>query len=112
MIEPHQPPSLHVFFARHLPDRWLVVSYLLLAAVPFVGATRAWAHEDDPVLTRIAEVRELSPKKLVRNPPVRLRGMVTYHDPAWSLLFIQDESAGIFVLRGERDTPPRRRFSG
>jgi PAS domain S-box-containing protein len=31
--------------------------------------------------------------------------MVTYHDPAWSLLFIQDESAGIFVLRGERDTP-------
>ncbi len=34
--------------------------------------------------------------------PVTLRGVVTFHDPAWQLLFVQDDTAGIFVdLHGQ-----------
>ncbi|HTU99397.1 MAG TPA: response regulator [Luteitalea sp.] len=34
--------------------------------------------------------------------PVRLRGLVTYFDPQWRLLFVQDRTAGIYVdMHGE-----------
>src|SRR5205814_7351839 len=32
--------------------------------------------------------------------PVRVRGVVTYYDPEWNTLFVQDESAGIYVNVG------------
>ena len=38
-----------------------------------------------------------------RAHPVRLRGVVTYYERDWELLFVQDATAGIFVWpRGER----------
>ena len=51
------------------------------------------------MLTRISEIRVGDPATLGR--PVRVEGVVTYADPAWSLLFVQDADQGIFVqMRG------------
>jgi signal transduction histidine kinase/ActR/RegA family two-component response regulator len=45
-----------------------------------------------------AAVQALPAKEAAVGHPVRLRGRVTSYDPAWSVLFVQDETAGIFVL--------------
>jgi signal transduction histidine kinase/CheY-like chemotaxis protein len=48
-------------------------------------------------LTSVAAVRGLSPGHAVRGLPVRVRGRITYLDRLWTVLFVQDASAGIFV---------------
>jgi PAS domain S-box-containing protein len=51
------------------------------------------------VLTPISEIRIGDPSTLGR--PVRVEGVVTYIDPLWKLLFVQDAEEGIFVqMRG------------
>jgi signal transduction histidine kinase/DNA-binding response OmpR family regulator len=55
----------------------------------------------DDVLTDAATVRQQRFDTSLRHR-VRLRATVTYHDPEWRLLFVQDATDGIFVnLRGE-----------
>jgi signal transduction histidine kinase len=47
-------------------------------------------------LTTAAQVLRLAPEQAQASPPVRIRGVVTYYEPG-QLLFVQDETAGIFV---------------
>ena len=64
-----------------------------------VGASKV---ERLPVLTSVAAVRNLSAKEALRAYPIRVRGIVTFFDPAWVLLFVQDRSTGIYVdLQGQ-----------
>jgi PAS domain S-box-containing protein len=50
-----------------------------------------------PVLTRIEEVRRLTPDQAKLGYPIRLRAVVTYYGgPGWEF-FIQDSSGGIYV---------------
>lgn len=57
----------------------------------------AAAPRSMPVLTHVADVHRLSQGEAVRGYPVRLRAVVTYFDPDWQLLFVQDDSGGVFV---------------
>jgi PAS domain S-box-containing protein len=57
-----------------------------------------------PALNSVAAVRALSADEAAKGHPVRLSGVVTYYDPDRYLLFVQDETGGIFV------NPGRRRF--
>ena len=50
-----------------------------------------------PVLTRVDAIRRMSRAEAGRYYPVRVTGVATYVDPAWSMLFLQDGSTGIFV---------------
>ena len=50
-----------------------------------------------PLLTSARQVRELSPAEAGRGYPVRLRGVLTFHEPNWYLSFIQDESGGVYI---------------
>jgi signal transduction histidine kinase/CheY-like chemotaxis protein/HPt (histidine-containing phosphotransfer) domain-containing protein len=50
-----------------------------------------------PLLQTVREVRALSPKDAAIGFPVRLRAIVTYYDPKWDNLFVQDASNGICV---------------
>lgn len=76
-----------------------------LATLPLPAAA------DAPPITRFADARSLPAAELARNPPVRLRGVVTRATP--SSLFVQDDTAGMYVniaraiLRGvmDRDWP-------
>ncbi len=50
-----------------------------------------------PVLTQVDQIKRLSALEAGRNYPVRIRGVVTYYDPEWSMLFLQDTTAGVYV---------------
>jgi diguanylate cyclase (GGDEF)-like protein len=49
------------------------------------------------VLRTVKSVRELTPAVAARGLPMRVRGVITYVDPLWRQLFLQDESGGIYV---------------
>jgi len=54
-----------------------------------------------PLLTTAAAVHGLLPADAGLGHPVRLRGTVTFYDPTWRTLFVQDRTTGIYVdLRG------------
>lgn len=63
---------------------------LWLALVAAAGA-------QDRVLTTARAVRELSQEDAAKHLPVRLRGFVTYAEPARAATFIADETGGIYV---------------
>lgn len=48
-------------------------------------------------LITVAAVRALPPARAAQALPVRLHGVVTYDDPVWQQLFIEDGSGGIYV---------------
>jgi signal transduction histidine kinase/CheY-like chemotaxis protein len=57
------------------------------------------------MITEAAAVRRLSSFDTSLRHRVRLRGVVTYHDPVWRLLFVQDDTAGVFVFADEELAP-------
>jgi signal transduction histidine kinase len=60
----------------------------------------------EPAITKIQAIRQLDAAEAEREHPVRIRGVVTYFEPAWFLSFIQDESAGIYVSCGDARLAP------
>jgi hypothetical protein len=53
--------------------------------------------EEARVLTTVADVRALTLEEAERGWPVRLNGVVTYAEPAQNLLYLQDETGGMFI---------------
>lgn len=82
---PTRPPRIRATPARHV-----LAGLLMLAA-----ALQSAAEEAAPTITPIAAIRSLATTDLARNPVVRIRGVVTRARE--SSLFVQDESAGIYV---------------
>ncbi len=82
--------------------RRLVAWSLALCAFSCSGVLAAQL----PVLTKVAQIRELTPDEADRGYPVRLRATVTFNLPAEFLLFVQDETAGVYVFT-DRQTPFR-----
>ncbi len=56
-------------------------------------------------LTSVAAVRGLRSGQAARGLPVQIRARVTYLDRAWTVLFVQDRSAGIFVYYSQLTHP-------
>jgi signal transduction histidine kinase/DNA-binding response OmpR family regulator/HPt (histidine-containing phosphotransfer) domain-containing protein len=55
------------------------------------------ANRPPQALTSVREIRQLNISGAETARPVRVHGVVTYHDPQWSFIFVQDATAGIFV---------------
>ncbi len=53
--------------------------------------------ESLPTLRTVRSVVGLSAREARRRYPVYIEGVVTYVDPVWELLFVQDETAGIYL---------------
>ncbi|MCX8155425.1 MAG: ATP-binding protein [Verrucomicrobiae bacterium] len=72
---------------------------LAASSVLWSGLTAPAAPADATpvVLTNVQQVRMLPPEEAARGLPVKVQGVVTYSDYAWHALFIQDETAGIYV---------------
>ncbi len=70
--------------------------FFFLASVCLAACLRA---EEAP-LTRVADIRELSREAAARNPPVRIRGVVTFCTtrPNWGMV-LQNGKEGIYVDR-------------
>ncbi len=50
-----------------------------------------------PTITKVEQIRKLTPEQVSLNYPVRLRGVVTYFDPNSESMFIQDATGGIWA---------------
>ncbi|MCS7089850.1 MAG: ATP-binding protein [Verrucomicrobiota bacterium] len=70
------------------------------------GASRLSAEEPvGHVFQFIQEIRALTPEQAATRRAVSVEAVVTYHDPNWRVLFIQQGDSGIFVNCG---SPPDR----
>ena len=50
-----------------------------------------------PVLRTVSQIKHLDPTEAKKAYPVRLHAVITYYDPSATIMFIQDDTAGIFV---------------
>ncbi|MBN1566540.1 MAG: response regulator [Acidobacteria bacterium] len=50
-----------------------------------------------PTLTGIRQIRRLTAQEAARGYPIRVRGLITYHDPQLSMTFIQDGGDAIYL---------------
>lgn len=75
----------------------LGLGFLFAAEASVAGQVLPFGTQDLPVLKKATEVRQLSEQEARRGYPVQLRGVVTYYDRDWFLLFVQDSTAGIFI---------------
>ncbi len=57
-------------------------------------------------MTNVAQVQHLSLAEAKRGYPVRLRAVVTYYEPKWDTLFMQDETGGAYVFPNDQPRPP------
>jgi signal transduction histidine kinase len=57
-----------------------------------------------PVLTQVRQVHELTADEARKQYPVKIQAVVTYFDPHWRTLFIQDETGGSWVYRTYQET--------
>ena len=73
--------------------RSLTQLLLLLCLAPIVVG-----QNSAPVLTNCVDILKLAPEQAKENRPARLRGTVTCYNPGSQLCFIQDATAGIYVL--------------
>ena len=78
----------------------VLVVALLLCACPLVGQ-----NGTNQVLRTAAEVRRLTPEQAESHLPVRLRGVVTFHDGSVFSRFVQDETAGIYFQEATNMPP-------
>lgn len=72
--------------------RFLSAAGLLLIALGGAGG-----HAAEEVLTTVEQVRTLSVVDERAAPAVRLRGIVTFHEPSWFLSFVQDATGAIYM---------------
>lgn len=63
--------------------------------IPAIEADKQYASP--PPLITIESVRSLEEKQADQALRVRITGVITYHDPEWKQLFLQDTTGGIFV---------------
>jgi hypothetical protein len=76
--------------------------------VLFLGgllASPAAAQSPAKVITSVAGVRSLSAEDAARGLSVKLRGVVTFYDDGLYSRFVQDDTAGIYLLEST-NTPP------
>ncbi len=81
----------------------VILRGLLLICLQCVAAFSVFAQSSPlPLLTRVEQVRKLTPAEAQRGYPVRIRGVITDDVPAPDF-FVQDGTAGIYV-EGSRTT--------
>src|SRR5579863_1384269 len=80
------------------PHRALLSHGLLrsILATTLVCAAFA-APVSSGVLERASQIRAFSPAEAAKELPVHLTGVVTYYDPVGPDLFVQDDTAGIYI---------------
>jgi PAS domain S-box-containing protein len=69
--------------------------YFLIGVAAVFG--RSATAENLPTLTRVEQIRRLTPEDAARGYPTRIRGVVTYYNRVERDLFIQDSTGGTWV---------------
>ncbi|MFO1500625.1 MAG: HAMP domain-containing sensor histidine kinase [Verrucomicrobiota bacterium] len=58
-----------------------------------------------PALSSIGAVRALQLSEAQKGLSVRIRGVVTYYEPRWDTLFVQDETGGLYIFPSGQGRP-------
>ncbi len=87
--------SRHPGFSRALRATRLKFGLGALALATLAGCAARPGSE--PPIRTVGAMLRLSDRELAGGRPVELRGVVTFLDPAWRLLVIQDETGGVLV---------------
>lgn len=74
------------------------VLFFLSAAASRAAGAAPLVENHLSALTNVLQIRLLTPNEAQKGFPVRLRGVVTYCDPRSNDLFVQDTTAGIYVV--------------
>ena len=61
------------------------------------GTASGWGTNTLPLLTTAEQVRRLPLAEAAKRYPVRLRGVITYHEPSHYLTYLQDETSAAYV---------------
>ncbi len=77
----------------------------ILAECAVVEPSRVARPNELPVLTAVVQLKSLSEDQARLGYPVRLRGVVTYHNPIAGNTFVQDKTAGVYAVF-RRDAQP------
>jgi len=88
------PVRLVPIGSRSLSRRRLAALFFWLGHILFSGPLPAASL---PVLTRIEQVKRLTPKQASLGYPVRMRAVVTYYDYRHGDLFVQDGLRAIYI---------------
>src|SRR5262245_53357708 len=56
-----------------------------------------WSGEASRILRSLGQLNALSPAEGLQRIPVHTRATVTYSDPGWKLLFLQDATGSVLV---------------
>lgn len=106
--QPSPRPGAAPFCLRLL--RALALAWTLVGSIPPTPAATPPPLQSPPpqtLFTNIAAILALD-KAIARQAlPADVVGVVTYYDPRWDTLFVQDKTAGIYVFAGKE---PRPRF--
>jgi two-component system sensor histidine kinase/response regulator len=91
---------------RRRPSRSASLSrlacYLLAIGLPLYGQPADSAGSGRPIRT-IQELEAKAGTAAARHAPVELHAVITYHDPRWGILFVQDQTGGIYIdARGQK----------
>ena len=80
--------------------RWQIRHLIWIGIVVLTLPASAQAQSAGlPILTQIDQILALTPIEARRGYPVRLEAIVTYSDPEWGLLYVQDKTGGIATER-------------
>ena len=69
-----------------------------------LAAVGSPATAGDLPLTNAVQILERSYGSPTESVPAQIRGIVTYSDPSWEVCYVQDKTAGLFILRGTNNT--------
>lgn len=88
-----------------LPGRFVLIAILLLSRSLLCSPSRT-ASSSLPTLTRVDQIRRLSPDEADWRYPTRIRGVITYYNPAFDDLFVHDATGSIYVDLAEQTNLP------
>lgn len=77
------------------------MSSLALLFAEFAASAGPGSSASLPLLTHAREIRSLTSEEAQRDYPVHVRGVVTFVDTGPGEVFLQDETAGVFVFEHE-----------
>ena len=80
-------------------------SNALWCSLFFFSFLGVFGAEIEP-LTRLSELKTVDPALIEAGVPVDFEGVITYFDPNWSMMFLQQADQGVFVLPNGIGEPP------
>jgi len=72
--------------------------FLLSSSACLAEGTAPQVQTNLPYLTNVLQIRLLTPNEAQKGLPVKLHGVITYYDVRTGDLFVQDATAGIYVV--------------